>query len=64
LTETVRLSRSRNGRASKISCSEEIAWRNGWIGAEDVERIGRSIDNNAYGQYLTDLVRRREEALV
>jgi hypothetical protein len=29
-----------------------------------VGRIGRSIDNNAYGQYLIDLVRRREEALV
>jgi glucose-1-phosphate thymidylyltransferase len=42
----------------KISCPEEIAWRNGWIGAEAVERIGRSMDNNAYGQYLIDLVER------
>jgi len=42
----------------KISCPEEIAWRNGWIGAEDVARIGRSMDNNAYGQYLLDLVAR------
>jgi glucose-1-phosphate thymidylyltransferase len=42
----------------KISCPEEIAWRHGWIGAEEVERIGRSMDNNAYGQYLIDLVER------
>ena len=42
----------------KISCPEEIAWRNGWIGAEDVVRIGRSMDNNAYGRYLIDLVER------
>jgi glucose-1-phosphate thymidylyltransferase len=42
----------------KISCPEEVAWRNGWIGAEDVVRIGRSMDNNAYGQYLIDLVER------
>jgi glucose-1-phosphate thymidylyltransferase, short form len=42
----------------KISCPEEIAWRNGWIEAEDVVRIGRSMDNNAYGQYLIDLVER------
>ncbi len=42
----------------KISCPEEIAWRNGWIGAEDVVRIGRSMDNNRYGQYLIDLVER------
>ncbi|MFB6278031.1 MAG: glucose-1-phosphate thymidylyltransferase RfbA [Salinibacter sp.] len=42
----------------KISCPEEIAWRNGWIEAEDVVRIGRSMDNNAYGQYLIDLMER------
>jgi glucose-1-phosphate thymidylyltransferase len=42
----------------KISCPEEIAWRNGWIEAEDVARLGRSMDNNAYGQYLLDLVAR------
>ena len=42
----------------KISCPEEIAWRNGWIEAGDVARIGRSMDNNAYGQYLIALVER------
>jgi glucose-1-phosphate thymidylyltransferase len=42
----------------KISCPEEIAWRNGWIEADDVARIGRSMDNNAYGQYLIALVER------
>jgi len=42
----------------KISCPEEVAWRNGWIEAEDVVRIGRSMDNNRYGQYLIDLVER------
>ncbi len=44
----------------KISCPEEIAWRQGWIGAEDVERMGREMDNNDYGRYLLDLVRRTE----
>jgi len=44
----------------KISCPEEIAWRNGWVEAEDVARIGRSMDNNAYGQYLLDLVARAQ----
>jgi len=42
----------------KISCPEEIAWRMGWISAEDVHSMGRSMDNNAYGQYLLDLIRR------
>ncbi|WP_263841459.1 glucose-1-phosphate thymidylyltransferase RfbA [Salinibacter sp.] len=42
----------------KISCPEEIAWSQGWIEADDVLRIGRSMDNNAYGQYLLRLVER------
>ena len=44
----------------KISCPEEIAWRHGWISGDDVRRIGQSMDNNAYGQYLLDLIRRAE----
>lgn len=42
----------------KVSCPEEIAWRKGWISSEDVRRIGASMDNNTYGQYLLDLVDR------
>ena len=42
----------------RISCPEEIAWRQGWISAEDVRRMGRSMDNNDYGRYLLSLVRR------
>ncbi len=44
----------------KISCPEEIAWRKGWISADDVQRIGRSMDNNEYGRYLLDLIRRSD----
>ncbi|WP_118840755.1 glucose-1-phosphate thymidylyltransferase RfbA [Salinibacter ruber] len=44
----------------KVSCPEEVAWSQGWIEADDVMRIGRSMDNNAYGQYLLDLVARAE----
>jgi len=42
----------------RISCPEEIAWRKGWIDAEDVQRMGRAMDNNDYGQYLLNLVER------
>jgi glucose-1-phosphate thymidylyltransferase len=44
----------------KVCCPEEVAWRQGWITADDVRRIGRSMDNNAYGQYLLDLLRRTD----
>ena len=42
----------------KISCPEEIAWRKGWIDAEAVRTIGRSMDNNDYGRYLLELIER------
>ena len=42
----------------RISCPEEIAWRKGWIDAEDVQRMGQAMDNNDYGQYLLNLVER------
>ncbi|WP_022835858.1 glucose-1-phosphate thymidylyltransferase RfbA [Salisaeta longa] len=46
----------------KISCPEEIAWRKGWISIDDVARLGQSMANNAYGQYLLRLVRRHHAA--
>jgi glucose-1-phosphate thymidylyltransferase len=41
----------------KIACPEEIAFRLGYIGAEDVERLGRAMAKNSYGQYLLALLR-------
>jgi glucose-1-phosphate thymidylyltransferase len=40
----------------KISCLEEISWRNGWITDERLREIGMSMKNNPYGQYLLGLV--------
>ena len=45
----------------KISCPEEIAWRQGWIGAEDVIQISREMSNSGYGQYLLELVERQRK---
>ena len=41
----------------KIACPEEIAYRLGYIGAADVERLGRQMEKNGYGQYLLGLLR-------
>lgn len=41
----------------KISCLEEIAWRNGWINDEKVLEIARTMKNNEYGEYLESLVK-------
>ena len=36
--------------------SEEIAWRNGWIDDESLERIAFNLNKNSYGQYLIRLL--------
>jgi glucose-1-phosphate thymidylyltransferase len=41
----------------KIACPEEIAFRLGYIDAAQVERLGRAMQKNGYGQYLLALAR-------
>ena len=40
----------------KISCLEEIAWRNGWISDKRLLEIAETMRNNEYGEYLKSLV--------
>ncbi len=44
-------------QGSKISCLEEIAWRNGWISDADVEKLGNEFESNPYGAYLLGLIK-------
>ena len=36
----------------KVACPEEIAYRRGWIDAEQLERLAQPLLKNGYGQYL------------
>ena len=40
----------------KISCPEEIAWRNGWIDDEALLRLAAPLEASGYGRYLKGLV--------
>lgn len=40
----------------KIACPEEIAYRQGYIDAAQVERLAAPLHKNAYGQYLRSLL--------
>ena len=40
----------------KISCPEEIAWRNGWISDEQLISLSQSLKKSGYGEYLINLV--------
>src|SRR5437660_9112021 len=42
-----------------VACPEEIAFRSGYVTAEQVEKIGNSMKNNSYGAYLLQLLREK-----
>jgi glucose-1-phosphate thymidylyltransferase len=43
----------------KMACPEEIAFRMGYIDAEQLERLAAPLLNNSYGQYLMSILRER-----
>jgi glucose-1-phosphate thymidylyltransferase len=43
----------------KIACPEEIAYRSGWIDAQQVARVAQSLKNTGYGEYLQRLLTER-----
>jgi glucose-1-phosphate thymidylyltransferase len=51
--EFVRTLEKRQG--FKVCCPEEVAFRQGWIDAEQLARLGNAISKSAYGIYLNKL---------
>jgi glucose-1-phosphate thymidylyltransferase len=45
----------------KVSCVEEVAYRMGFIDADQVRELARAFKNNGYGQYLVKIL---EEPLI
>jgi glucose-1-phosphate thymidylyltransferase len=43
----------------KIACPEEIAYRMGYIGAEQLRALAAPLAKNSYGQYLLRLLDER-----
>ena len=41
----------------KVACPEEIAYRNDWISAEQLEQLAQPYRKTGYGQYLMDLLK-------
>jgi len=40
----------------KVACPEEIAYRKGYINAEDIHKLAEPLKKNGYGQYLLRLL--------
>jgi glucose-1-phosphate thymidylyltransferase len=48
-----------NRQGLKVCCPEEIAFRAGYIGVEELERLARPLAKTGYGAYLLDIVHGR-----
>jgi glucose-1-phosphate thymidylyltransferase len=42
-----------------VACPEEIAYRSGYIVADEIEKIAAGMKNSSYGDYLLQLLRER-----
>lgn len=45
-----------NRQGLKVACPEEIAYRQGWIDAEQLERLAAPLTKTGYGRYLMGLL--------
>nr|WP_329143420.1 glucose-1-phosphate thymidylyltransferase RfbA [Streptomyces niveus] len=58
-SEYVRVVEERQGL--KIGCVEEVAWRCGFIGNDQLRALSRPLLKSGYGRYLLDLLADQEE---
>ena len=48
----------------KVSCVEEIAYRMGYINAQQLSQLAKSLNGNGYGRYLLDILEDRPPSLL
>ena len=46
----------------KVSCIEEIAYRKGYITADQLEELAKPLSKNQYGQYLLNILDKKNQA--
>lgn len=43
-------------QGTRIGCPEEVAWRNGWISDDELQRLAHPLKASGYGEYLLSLL--------
>ena len=51
-----------NRQGLKVACPEELAYRQGWIDADQLQSLGQAMAKNGYGQYLLRLLKEKVNA--
>ncbi|RDK12136.1 glucose-1-phosphate thymidylyltransferase RfbA [Cupriavidus lacunae] len=51
-----------NRQGMKIACPEEIAWRQGFISSQQMEKLAAPLAKNGYGRYLMQLLKEAKSA--
>ena len=53
-----------NRQGVQVACLEEIGWRKGWISDEQLIKLAEPMKKNAYGQYLINLIEKKEKSFI
>ena len=48
-----------NRQGLKVACPEEIAYRQRWISADELERLAMPLSKNGYGKYLQNILKEK-----
>ena len=48
-----------NRQGLKVSCPEEISYRQGWINEDQLEKLAAPLSNNGYGYYLQRILKEK-----
>ena len=48
-----------NRQSLKVACPEEIAYRQAWINAEQLNKLAEPLAKNGYGQYLQNILKEK-----